>query len=416
MYYLVGIKGSGMSALAQILYDLNYIVRGCDIAKYCFTEEKLLEKDIIIDDLDDIELNNNYTYIIGNSFKNKKEHKIIKNNKFKLELYNDFIDSFFKNYYKICITGTHGKTTTTKLISNMIDNNDVISLIGDGTGYAKTNAKYFIFEGCEYKNTFLKYNPDLLIINNIDLDHIDYFKDINQVINSFQKLLNKTPKVILNNNCKNSKELKDYSNNYILRYNVKVKEKNNCYILYTEYENKKNKYKIPKIDYMINNFLSAIYTAYLLNIKQSKIKKVIKNFELPKRRLTSYKDQNNNIIIDDYAHHPKEIELTLNTIKKRFKDRKIITIFQPHTYSRFSYFYKDIIERLNISDEFYISNIFLSKREENIRKNIINDYPLNLDYIKTITNSIIIIMGAGDIFEYYKENVNPILKSLKIFS
>ena len=175
-----------MSALAIILKKMNYNVYGWDKAEDFFTSTNLSKNNIKIDK--NIKYNTFYIYIIGNSYINDEKVYEIKNNYLYYD-YSTFLDLFFKNYNKICITGTHGKTTTTKLVKELLNST---SLIGDGEGFYNKKSNYFVFEGCEYKDNFLKYNPDILIINNIDLDHVDYFKDINQVINSFQKLVNKS--------------------------------------------------------------------------------------------------------------------------------------------------------------------------------------------------------------------------------
>ena len=172
-----------------------------------------------------------------------------------------------------------------------------------------------------------------------------------------------------------------------------------------KYKNNKEIIKINKINYMINNISSMYYLAKILNIKTNKIKKVIKKFKMPLRRLNRIKDKYN-IIIDDYAHHPKEIKEAILSLKNIYKNKKINVIFQPHTYSRYEYFYKEIINSLELADKFYILEPFSSNREK--KKNIIikDEYKLDINYLRSLKNEVIVFMGAGDVFKYYKKVFN----------
>ena len=384
-----------MSALAIILKKMNYNVYGWDKAEDFFTSTNLSKNNIKIDK--NIKYNTFYIYIIGNSYINDEKVYEIKNNYLYYD-YSTFLDLFFKNYNKICITGTHGKTTTTKLVKELLNST---SLIGDGEGFYNKKSNYFVFEGCEYKDNFLKYNPDILIINNIDLDHVDYFKDINQVINSFQKLVNKSKYKIA---YYTSNTIKLNNLDYIYKVN-EINEDDKYFYLEMNYKNNKEIIKINKINYMINNISSMYYLAKILNIKTNKIKKVIKKFKMPLRRLNRIKDKYN-IIIDDYAHHPKEIKEAILSLKNIYKNKKINVIFQPHTYSRYEYFYKEIINSLELADKFYILEPFSSNREK--KKNIIikDEYKLDINYLRSLKNEVIVFMGAGDVFKYYKKVFN----------
>lgn len=384
-----------MSALAIILKKMNYNVYGWDKAEEFFTSTNLSKNNIKIDK--NIKYNTFYIYIIGNSYINDEKVYEIKNNYLYYD-YSTFLDLFFKNYNKICITGTHGKTTTTKLVKELLNST---SLIGDGEGFYNKKSNYFVFEGCEYKDNFLKYNPDILIINNIDLDHVDYFKDINQVINSFQKLVNKSKYKIA---YYTSNTIKLNNLDYIYKVN-EINQDDKYFYLEMNYKNNKEIIKINKINYMINNISSMYYLAKILNIKTNKIKKVIKKFKMPLRRLNRIKDKYN-IIIDDYAHHPKEIKEAILSLKNIYKNKKINVIFQPHTYSRYEYFYKEIINSLELADKFYILEPFSSNREK--KKNIIikDEYKLDINYLRSLKNEVIVFMGAGDVFKYYKKVFN----------
>jgi len=187
-FYFYGIKGAGMSALALILSDLGHSVTGSDLQKFFFTENKLLSAGIPIEIFDQ-ELDKEYNFIIiGNAFVDssipvtglKISYSVV------LELLEKYIHE--QGGKSIAISGTHGKTTTTKMISDGLSN--IISLIGDGSGNANIDLNeknpLFIYEACEYKNHFLNYNPIIGLINNIEYDHPDFFENENDVVASFQ--------------------------------------------------------------------------------------------------------------------------------------------------------------------------------------------------------------------------------------
>ena len=199
-YYLVGIKGTGMSSLALMLLDLGYDVIGCDVNNYYFTEDKLIARNIIIEDISKAKVNKDYIYIIGNAYDSTYEiiNDIIEQ-KIEYYYYHDYIGNKL-NKEIFAVSGTHGKTTTTAMTSHVLNQIKGINyLIGDGTGYANPQNEFFALESCEYKRHFLSYQPYYTIILNIDLDHVDYFKDINDVINAYEEFANSSTKMIIAN-------------------------------------------------------------------------------------------------------------------------------------------------------------------------------------------------------------------------
>ena len=154
-FYLVGIKGTGMSALANILVDLGHNVRGIDYPKKYFTEDSFRDS-IVCESFDDFSLSKAYFYVIGNAFKLSNFTKKIIDSGYNFMYYTEFLESFFM-MKKIGICGSHGKTTTTCFASKLIDE-PLNVLIGDGSGYGDENAECFLFEACEYQNNFLAFS------------------------------------------------------------------------------------------------------------------------------------------------------------------------------------------------------------------------------------------------------------------
>jgi len=198
-YHFVGIKGSGMSSLAQIMHDLGHEVQGSDIENYVFTEVALRNKGIKILPFDANNIKEDMVVIQGNAFASSHE-EIVRAHQLKLDVvsYNDFLGQIIDQYTSVAVTGAHGKTSTTGLLSHVMNGDKKTSfLIGDGTGMGLPESDYFAFEACEYRRHFLSYKPDYAIMTNIDFDHPDYFKDINDVFDAFQEMAHNVKKGII---------------------------------------------------------------------------------------------------------------------------------------------------------------------------------------------------------------------------
>lgn len=425
-YYLVGIKGTGMSALALCLKNMGEMVIGSDIEQYCFTEEKLNKNKIPIFKFNknNIKKYTSYIYIIGHSFdeNNNEEVNEIINNNYEYYYYSDFINNYFKKT-KIGISGTHGKTTLSTILKTMLEKEKISYIIGDGNGGGNKEYKYLILEACEYKYHFINYDYDFLLINNIDYDHPDFYNDINEVITAFKKVSKKTKCLIVNNDDINARKIKHHC-----RYTYGINNKSfvNGTILTENEQGYKIKINVKENEYILNlpffgihmiyNFLGAFTIYYLLhndrkNIEE-KMLEIIKNYQSPKRRKEEYFIKNDNIIIDDYAHHPNEIISVTSSIKQKYPNKKLITIFQPHTYTRTIFLNKQFTNALNI-DNTYIMNTYKSREEyDSLKEKIVNEIyieykkynrKLILDEINSANNSIFLFIGAGDISNEVKE-------------
>ena len=178
-YHFIGIKGSGMSSLAQIAYDMGHIVQGSDEETYFFTQEKLEQRNIPMYYYGAENIKEGYEVILGNAFDDTHiECRRAKELGLKIYTYAQFLGKLLEETPSIAVTGAHGKTTTTTMTSNIFKHSYVTSyLIGDGTGHGEKNSDFMIAEACEYYRHFLAYHPDYAIVTNIDFDHPDYFND-----------------------------------------------------------------------------------------------------------------------------------------------------------------------------------------------------------------------------------------------
>ena len=431
MHHFIGIKGSGMSGLAIIMKELGYNVQGSDYEKHYFTEENLIKNNIKILNFNKENIKDNMIIVKGNTFneENIEVQEALKKN-LKIYTYQEMIDIITRKYNLIAVSGCHGKTTTSSMLQHVLESN---YLIGDGSGEIK-NSEYFVLEACEYKRHFLKYNPKTIIITNIDLDHVDYYKNIEDVIKAYQEFASIAKTIIACGDNIYTKKIKHNNiyyygineNNYFQAKNIEYNEEGISFNLYI---NKEYKYKfdIPFYgSHMLLNTLAVISTCYLENIDLKHIEQKLKTFKGAKRRFKETKVLDN-IIIDDYAHHPNEIKALIQATQQKHKDKKIIAIFEPHTFSRTKKFYKQIAEELNKIDYSYIMDIYKSREKQEdykgITSNLIIDKLRNGENLKKEDinkllkhkNSVLLFMSPNDltnlesiyIEEYKKQNEPP---------
>ncbi|MDE6414979.1 MAG: hypothetical protein K2K48_06155 [Anaeroplasmataceae bacterium] len=405
LFYLIGIKGSALSALAKILIKQGHIVRGVDVEEEFYTMNS--KYPIRIESFSNMQLKNCYFYIIGNAFLKHSVTKYIQNMGYKSMTYPQFLNYHFQNKKWIGISGTSGKTTTTKMISTLLPN--ATSLIGDGSSTCE-NGQYFILESCEYRNTFLNYHPYISLILNVNYDHIDFFKTKEDYEKSFIQFAKQSNICIINGDefSYRAENVITYGRN-ALNDIVFTYDKGKVTILRKIFE-------LPVIGLKYAyDFVGAYLAAKLCNERDHIIQSRIKSFEMPKRRLEKT-EIGNQLIISDYAHHPQEVETIYETLVEQYGSRKKICIFEPHTISRLQCFIKDYKKVLSLFDECYLYSLFSSARETHnvvLEKELYKelgfssyDYPTKQRLINK-EDCIICFLGAGTIDraceEYIKE-------------
>lgn len=364
-YYFIGIKGTGMAALAILLSDLKHNVSGCDLNKHFFTEQPLIDRGIKIDTFENAKIPDNSVVIIGNAFLDDFPLvKEVKNNKkISSYRYHEFLGEFMKSYISLCVSGSHGKTTTTGMLASVMSEFDGGYLIGDGTGYINQNTKYFCVEADEYRRHFLSYNPDYAIITNIDLDHVDYFKDDIDYENAYIEYSNNIKKALfIFGDDKKTRNIKPSCKHYWYgeKDNDDLQAKNvvetSSEVSFDLYFQGKFIYhfKLPFVGkHLLWNALGVIGIGLLEGINPEDIEKGLRNFKGVKRRFV-VEEVSNSIFIDDYAHHPTEISVTIDAARKRFPDKKLIAIFKPHRVSRVFKFADEFSSALSKADEVYL--------------------------------------------------------------
>jgi UDP-N-acetylmuramate--alanine ligase len=429
IYHFVGIKGSGMSALAQVLHDMNFDVQGSDVEKRFFTQLALEESGIKILPFQKENIKPGMTIIAGNAFPDTHE-EIQEAMKLGLPIvrYHRFLGDFMQNFISVAVTGAHGKTSTTGLLAHVIKGAKPTSfLIGDGTGKGEEGSKYFVFEACEYRRHFLSYFPDYAIMTNIDFDHPDYFANIDDVFSAFQEMAVQVKKGIFAYG--DDEQLQkiqakvpvlfygfDEENDYQAKNLVKSTSGTtfDVFIRNTFYDT----FTIPTFgEHSVLNALAVIGVCHYEEIDAAIVKEQLISFQGVKRRFTE-KRIGSQILIDDYAHHPTEIKATIDAANQKYPDREIVAVFQPHTFSRTQAFLEDFAKSLRLADKTYLCEIFGSARE-NQGKLTINDLQMKIEGAEILSedntsllakhqNSVIIFMGAGDIQKFQESYENQL--------
>ncbi|MCD2332324.1 UDP-N-acetylmuramate--L-alanine ligase [Borreliella americana] len=451
--FFVGIKGSGTCSLACFLNSKGYCVEGVDVPDKFHTDEILSNNKISyyenIYEFSLKELDRLFDLIVYSSAYDKDSLQVLleaKELNIPILSYPEVLGELSRKYYSIGIAGSHGKTTTTTFLGILFDklglNPNVIvgSSVKDFEGNSAIAgiSNIFIVETCEYKKHFLNFNPNVLILTNVDYEHVDFFKNYEALEDAFLQYINNLKKngiLIINSDDNNLLKIKSQINRKdisIFSYgsgdlsdfqisNISVKSEYFCFsflgLLNVELK--------TVLFHNVLNFSAALLALNLFLESSGKsifdfeetVKRIAKNYSGIKRRVEVVKEENGVIYMDDYAHHPREIKNTLFGIKNFYKNKRIILDFMPHTFTRTKEFFADFVEVLSAADILILHNIYLSNRENfnpdelsvrlflNIKKINKNTYFFkdvkdSINFIKNllISGDLFITMGAGNNF------------------
>ena len=448
--HFVGIGGIGMSGLAQVMKDMGFNVQGSDVANNKNVDrcKKIGIKVFTKQRKENIK---NSTIIVRSSAikDNNPEIKSAKNKKLTILKRAEMLANVVSLKKNIVITGSHGKTTSTSLISKIlyeakldptIVNGGVINSINNNARFGKGD--WAVLEADESDGSFLNLPINYSVITNIDKEHIDYYKNFKNLKKSFLKFINKTPAVGKSFLCIDDKEIKKLipkiKNKNFLTYgfskkanfrifNAIYKKNYSVFDLRICIKGFKNtvikKIRLNLIGrYNVLNSVSAIAVGMHIGIKINIIKNSLKKFTGIQRRLTKVHERNSKEFFDDYAHHPTEIKSVLESIKMTYKNRKIIAVFQPHRYSRLKFLKKDFASSFKNSNLVILCPVYAAGEKidknydqiefaklitlnSNVQVILIKDEKdLRKFFIKNlISNELIICMGAGSISKWIRE-------------
>lgn len=355
-----------MASLASIIADRGEDVSGSDIDTYLFTQKALEKRQIPITSFDSKNIKAGDVVIIGNAFNETncevKQARAMKD--VTTYWYHDFLGKLAQEYITISIAGTHGKTTTTGLLAHVMSLVEPTGyLIGDGTGSMPHGAHYFVVESCEYQRHFLSYYPAYAIITNIELDHVDYYKDLADYCDAFTTFANQVKKgIALFGDDEEVRSLVVHTkhiyyglhaNNDVQAIHVVENASGMCFdVLYKkEYF---GSFKLPFVGKpLLWNSLGVIALGILENMSPAILQEGLASFPGVKRRF-SVEEYHDNVYIDDYAHHPTAVKYMIEAARTKYPSKKIIAVFKPDRYSRIAYFMDRFAKELRQADEVYL--------------------------------------------------------------
>ena len=450
LIHFVGIGGIGMSGLALIMNELGFKIQGSDITNNKNIERLKKNKINILIGHKKQNIKQSTIIVISSAIK-KNNPELIDAKKRKIPIYKrgDMLAHVVSLMRNVVVAGSHGKTTTTTLTSNIftsakidptIINGGVLNSFGNSAKLGKSN--WCILESDESDGSFLKIPPTYSIVTNIDNEHLDFHKSMDNLKKQFINFVKKTPSfgksficIDDNNNKEILKKIKNvnYSTYGINKdsnfqiINIVQNQNYSKFDLKISIAGAKVKFlkniKVPIIGlHNIRNTTAAIAVATSIGISNNIIKKSLKKFQGVQRRFTKIFSFRDISFFDDYAHHPTEIKEVLNGVRQVYKDKEIVCIFQPHRISRVKNLHEEFSKSFLKADTVVLcpiykagENIKLGFSYNNFAKKIIKNSKVklilinnNLDLLKFTKqniygNKIVIGMGAGSISNWIKE-------------
>ena len=428
--HFIGIGGIGMSGLAQVMKNMGFKIQGSDQNRNKSTTS--CAKAGIKVFLGHSKINvKKATIVVKSSAIKDTNVEIRQARKKKIPIYSraEVLADVVSLKKNIIITGSHGKTTTTSLVAKILSDQKLDPTIINGgvINSLNSNAKlgkgdWAILEADESDGSFLKLPINYSIVTNIDYEHIDYYKSYNNLEKAFIQFINKTPpigKCLVCIDSKNIKKiLKKIKNKNILTYglsknanyrvvNIRYNVDNSIFDLhYKDLNNKKKVIKNINLkligEHNILNATAGIAVCLNLGVSISIIKKALKFFSGVQRRMTKVFVKNKNEFFDDYAHHPTEISSILDGVKKVYRERKIITVFEPHRYSRITSLKKEFSKSFIKSDLVLMCPLYAAGE-----KNKLNFNPLNFANLisKNSKTQVIIVKNQKELLNYFRKNL-----------
>jgi UDP-N-acetylmuramate--alanine ligase len=394
--HFVGIGGSGMSGIAEVLHNMGFTVSGSDIAEG-ETVKRLKSMGIKVwlgHHKDHIESAETLVYSSAVTRDNEEVGEALKR-KIPVIPRAEMLAELMRMKFAIAVAGTHGKTSTTSMLATILTTagKDPTFVVGGKLKIEESGAKlgksdYLIAEADESDGSFLKLFPTLAIITNIEDDHLDHYKSMDNLVNAFTDFGNKVPfygSVILNDECENSRKIVHQLNKRVLIYGISLSPD-----IYVKAENIETAVFSAAFDLLVDqknvgrielnvggrhnvlNALAAITASLEIGIDIPVIKEGLKRFYLPERRFQVLFYTKDYLVVDDYAHHPTEINATLDTLRiGHFK--RIIAVFQPHRYTRLNILMDRFASCFEKADQLIISELYGANQAaiENVNSHIL---------------------------------------------
>ena len=440
--HMIGIGGISMSGIAEILKFWGFHVTGSDSTKSESTD-RLIQNGITVTIGHDLENLSKADIVVYSAAIRKDDIELVKAQELNIPIIErgTFLGRITKAFNdSICVSGTHGKTTTTSMISMCFleAHKDPSIQVGAflkpiNGNYRVGGSEYFIIEACEYVESYLKLFPKTEVILNIDNDHLDYFGNLENIVYSFGKYIKLLPEdglLVTNWDDENCKSIAKTTLAKVISYGIQNESANfvarnitfnkNGFSTFDVYYNnsfyKTINLSVPGI-HNVMNALACIAVCYEYGIDKENIKNALLKYTGAHRRFEYVGSFNKGVAVyDDYGHHPTEIAATSNALKQK-QHRKSWVVFQPHTYSRTKNLLDDFAKALLDFDNIIVTDIYAAREDNtfNISSQdlvdkiklygktalYISDFDEIIKYLKerTIENDIVLTLGAGTVTE-----------------
>ncbi|HAS00077.1 MAG: UDP-N-acetylmuramate-L-alanine ligase [Candidatus Moranbacteria bacterium GW2011_GWC2_37_73] len=444
--YFVGIKGAGMTAVAQILQSRNIEISGSDTGEVFYTDAILKRLNIpYYEEFIARHVPNDATVVIYSTAYNEGNNvEMAEAKKMGVLMlsYPEILGLLFAEKLGIAVCGTHGKTTTSAMLASALTEAELepSAIVGSNVisweGSALSgNGEYFVAEADEYQNKLRFYQPWSVILTSVDWDHPDFFPDFVEYKKVFKEFVKKIPKtgfLVVWGDSSDTLEVAESANCNLItygfgedneyritNYKLQIINENTMQFFEVEYDGKNLGEFISPLSgkHNILNAASVIALSHKMGLDLSKIGKSLNEFKGTTRRFEYIGKYKQALLIDDYAHHPDEIKATLAGAKDRFEGKKIWTVFHPHTFSRTKALLQDFAQSFDNTERVIVIDTYGSARESGGEATsedlvtLINKYNYNkAEYIPTIDEAtqylkeksgeydVLITMGAGDVW------------------
>ena len=422
--YMIGIGGVSMSGIAEIMKHWGFVVTGSDRVE-SDTTRKLNLDGIYVTVGHDVNMVSKADLVVYSAAVKPNDVELMKAHELGIPTMEraDFLGLITKAFENtICISGTHGKTTTTSMVSMCFIEAGLDPSIQVGANLKAINGNYrlgnsenFIIEACEYVESFLKFYPKAEIVLNIDNDHLDYFKNIENINSAFIKYVKLLPKnglLVVNSDNSYCSQLHNYTSAKVVTYGIECEKANfiarnitfekNGFARFDVYHNNSFyasfELSVPG-KHNVSNALATISLCDSYGISKSDIKTALKNYTGAQRRFEYIGEYNGISIYDDYGHHPTEIKATALALQKKAYNKSWV-VFQPHTYSRTKSLLDDFADALTYFDNVVVTDIYAA-RETNTYNISSKDL---VEKICKLKKNAIYISDFDDIVSFLKKN------------
>jgi len=448
--YVIGIKGTGVVAVVQILRSMGVDVTGSDTPEKFFTDKvleklgvKFFEKFSVQNMPQDIDL---VVYSTAYNEGNNEEFKEAVKRKLPMKSYPEMVAGFFNQRYGIAVCGTHGKTTTSAMLADVLKSvgADPGAVIGSrviewGANALSGEGDFFVIEADEFQNKLRLYEPKAAILTNADWDHPDCYPNFEEYKKAFADFVSKIPKngfLVVWGDSVATGEIASNAKCEIIKYGFQ--EDNDVIISKSQAQvsNQIPSQNFQKLrllagsedlgefttqlvgDHNLLNVAAVIGVCHKLNLDMEKVRLAIGKFKGTSRRFEYIGQRNGAILIDDYGHHPEEVKVTLKATRELYPDKNIIAVFHPHSYSRTEALLQDFGQSFDSANAVIVLDIYGSARENSGKVSsrdivkLINKYDRGkAEYIPTIPeavnflkdkisgNDVVLCIGAGNVFE-----------------